>query len=625
MKSLRRHITAIVSFWTIAASIAVIVMFLFYAYTLKYKEHEKNVEVSINILKNFIEEDISSAPAVADWIVEAFKVGREVSKLWFSWYVITRNDIVVFSTNPRIPVGGSFSPIVSWSEDIGTATVSVFGKDQFLVVIRKGVYLIYMAMDFSKYTEVISEKPAKIFIVSPKGEIMAGDRDMIGYSIASLGLDFEILESEDENEEIRTANMDVIALKEKHGFYVVSMYDRLIVMKSIFRDMVPYVMLFGIVAFFGVDFLMRVVTKGIMDPVESMVEDIEKGNLPIETEYEEFNRISDALEELIIRLKSIYQGLRFTASLEFEVDFDDPQIELSMMKKFELSLPMIFKSYRAVAYYSVGDGFLRLESTGGHSEEIMDLLEKFGGEEIEREKIESLFNENPLTAVWVEFPEVEGVLLVVPVYIEKILRYIVAVRLRNISGRTEVEAGEILVLEYNLILEQINTMRKLNTLATTDFLTGLKNRMYFMNRLEEECERMKRYGMGPKSFGVSMLDLDGLKKVNDTYGHEVGDEYIKTFADYIKSVIRKSDVAGRLGGDEFGIIWMNVNEEELKVIERRIINGLKNLYTPKTGIKVSASVGSAIYGKDGTTPDELLNIADMRMYTMKTMRKVNRR
>ena len=99
---------------------------------------------------------------------------------------------------------------------------------------------------------------------------------------------------------------------------------------------------------------------------------------------------------------------------------------------------------------------------------------------------------------------------------------------------------------------------KLSKLAVTDTLTNLYNRRFFFARLEEEFSRTLRYN---EQFALFSMDLDNLKVINDTYGHVTGDSVIRNIAKCLKRSVRKGDVMGRLGGDEFGYIMLSADEE----------------------------------------------------------------
>lgn len=163
---------------------------------------------------------------------------------------------------------------------------------------------------------------------------------------------------------------------------------------------------------------------------------------------------------------------------------------------------------------------------------------------------------------------------------------------------------------------------ELQEVALTDALTGLYNRQHFHDKLEELTEKALA---GQSMVSIITLDLDGLKSINDNYGHTVGDEVIANFGRLLSRLIRDSDMAARLGGDEFGIMMRGTDKSGAFALARRLWAELAQ--TPmyeqgETTILVNVSIGVAGYPWGGETADELLQWADTDMYANKVSRKV---
>ena len=150
--------------------------------------------------------------------------------------------------------------------------------------------------------------------------------------------------------------------------------------------------------------------------------------------------------------------------------------------------------------------------------------------------------------------------------------------------------------------------------ARTDALTQLYNRLFFDEVLAREMSRSKRYGI-PVS--VMMIDLDGLKEVNDQHGHEAGDKVIKAAAELLRESVRKPDIVARYGGDEFIVLLPHTDEAGAAEIRRRIADASRKLAVNvgKKTIAVRLSVGTAT--ARGEECDRLLSTADMKMYKAK--------
>ena len=153
--------------------------------------------------------------------------------------------------------------------------------------------------------------------------------------------------------------------------------------------------------------------------------------------------------------------------------------------------------------------------------------------------------------------------------------------------------------------------------ANQDQLTKLYNRHYFMKFLEDETERVRRYG---STLSVLLFDLDHFKRINDSYGHDVGDEVLCAVAEVTQKVKRVTDVAARLGGEEFCILLPETDEEGAVRMGRRLCKMLESKpIRSKHGptVKVTASVGVATVSNRGNALDNLLSHADKALYRAK--------
>lgn len=156
--------------------------------------------------------------------------------------------------------------------------------------------------------------------------------------------------------------------------------------------------------------------------------------------------------------------------------------------------------------------------------------------------------------------------------------------------------------------------------ATHDSLTGISNRSLFYDNLRQRLSQASRK---QEEFGIISLDMDGLKEINDNYGHRAGDAAIKEVALRINSTLRETDTVSRLGGDEFGIIIANVeHRDELKLMVQRIdFEITKPFEFEGQKINLRASIGYALFKEDGIELDVLIERADKSMYEVKRVRK----
>jgi two-component system, cell cycle response regulator len=170
---------------------------------------------------------------------------------------------------------------------------------------------------------------------------------------------------------------------------------------------------------------------------------------------------------------------------------------------------------------------------------------------------------------------------------------------------------------YEIIVEDVTQQRKLEdhlrVQAAQDPLTGLANYRRLIEIIDAEIKRSERTG---REFSVLFLDLDGLKKINDSFGHLVGSEALCRLADVLCNSGREMDTAARFGGDEFALVLPETGAAAAKLVARRICDSLSH-----DGRKpeLSVSIGTAIYPQDGQTIESLLRAADAALYSRKSM------
>ncbi|HET6872321.1 MAG TPA: sensor domain-containing diguanylate cyclase [Sporolactobacillaceae bacterium] len=157
---------------------------------------------------------------------------------------------------------------------------------------------------------------------------------------------------------------------------------------------------------------------------------------------------------------------------------------------------------------------------------------------------------------------------------------------------------------------------KLAHMAFHDMLTDLPNRRLFKDRLDHSLKEAKRY---ERKMAVVYMDIDNFKEINDTHGHDVGDELLKLFAKKVKESLRESDTVSRLGGDEFTILLPEIQREKDAVdFATRIIGSLQEPWViGSQSFKTTSSLGIAFYPKDGVTSHELMKNSDIALYQAK--------
>ncbi len=177
-----------------------------------------------------------------------------------------------------------------------------------------------------------------------------------------------------------------------------------------------------------------------------------------------------------------------------------------------------------------------------------------------------------------------------------------------------VKAGTLLGTVQD-VTRQYESEQKIRKLAYSDELTGLASRTYFMRHLEDSIRMAERHG---EKFALLYLDLDAFKDVNDTLGHDVGDQLLQVIARRLSNILRKTDFAARLGGDEFCILLDDLSYNYAAEVASRCLQEVNRALT--LGGRVlhpRISVGIATYPRDGKDPHSLLKAADSAMYAAK--------
>lgn len=165
-----------------------------------------------------------------------------------------------------------------------------------------------------------------------------------------------------------------------------------------------------------------------------------------------------------------------------------------------------------------------------------------------------------------------------------------------------------------------------NSLAMHDALTGLSNRREFNNNITKQLNNNQQADHpNRKPFALIMLDLDGFKPINDTFGHEAGDEVLKIIAERLRHHARADDTVARLGGDEFAIICVGIeSKEQVNKLANRLLHTINHPIhlSSRQDVRVGASIGVALYPEHLVTQqEELVELADTAMYQAKHLGK----
>lgn len=170
-----------------------------------------------------------------------------------------------------------------------------------------------------------------------------------------------------------------------------------------------------------------------------------------------------------------------------------------------------------------------------------------------------------------------------------------------------------------IAIENAKLFELTKKMSVTDSLTGLYNHGFFQKQLSEELERARRYG---RNVSLLMIDVDRFKKINDKYGHTVGDRILQAVADMFKMYSRHVDTVARYGGEEFAIVLPETDREQAKIVAERLRKDVEKMeiYVEELekNLKTTISIGISSYPVNAETQEELIESADKALYRAKS-------
>lgn len=184
-------------------------------------------------------------------------------------------------------------------------------------------------------------------------------------------------------------------------------------------------------------------------------------------------------------------------------------------------------------------------------------------------------------------------------------------------GEEEKQTLMVIAQQVAAVIHTLRLHQATRELAITDALTGLHNRRYFMERLEEHLSRAQRY---EEELALVLLDCDQFKEINDRYGHPWGDRTLEEIGELLGGVLRGTDEVARIGGDEFAALLLKADPELVRGIARRVRSRAKEIRLapePDREIRLSLSLGVAFYPRDASDAQSLLKRADEALYQAK--------
>ncbi len=331
--------------------------------------------------------------------------------------------------------------------------------------------------------------------------------------------------------------------------------------------------------------------------------------------FDTLNKRTSELEKSQAELELIYENSRALASI---LNIDDvAQGVMNIMGNI-----MRYSEYAMILRDQKGNYYFRARSLNGqinyHPKSIdmteMQLLDRVceHGEDIIIKDMSGRDDYKPLG-------EKSRSLIIVPIQSHgQITGALVAEsNLAGIFKEKDKQMLSIVSRSAGLALENAELHNKMEELTTIDELTGIFNYRYFVRKLQEEKRRAHRYSL---PLSLIMVDIDWFKKLNDNYGHEIGNIVLKNISKIINKCIRDVDIFVRYGGEEFVVILPQTLNSEASQIGERIRDQIEkaSIHVDGAGkIKTTVSVGVSSFPENGKSQEELLSIADQALYRAK--------
>ena len=231
-----------------------------------------------------------------------------------------------------------------------------------------------------------------------------------------------------------------------------------------------------------------------------------------------------------------------------------------------------------------------------------------------------IIHDNPQTPdQWIIFGLAMGTLIIVTVFVVARFSNFQMETLKSVQKVSQAlaDANEQLEKKVRQRTEELSSVNQhLHFLATHDNLTGLPNRGLFFDRLDQTIKKSRRQ---KQRFALFFIDLDNFKRINDSFGHFIGDQVLQTIAKILSETVRDSDTVARLAGDEFTIILDNVQSaSNVEAVAQKTMDAISQPIEVSQGsIIMTSSLGISLFPDHGEDAESLLRKADMAMYLVK--------
>ena len=323
-------------------------------------------------------------------------------------------------------------------------------------------------------------------------------------------------------------------------------------------------------------------------------------------------RARSLLHQRIVQLDALYRVSRLAS--------DGGDLDEILQRVLEITREVLPEGQ--VALLLAEDGELRIRASEGYGPDVGELRIPIGEGVTGRCAAEG----KPIVVDRVDHADeyIEGVPdaaseIAVPLQVEgEVIGVLNAeAKVPNAFGEEQERTLMVVAQQVAAVIHTLRLHQETREMAITDALTGLRNRRYFMERLEEHLRRAARY---EERLALVLLDCDQFKAINDRYGHPWGDRTLRAIGELLDTVLRESDETARIGGDEFAALLLKADRELVRGIVQRVRNAAAEValeIEDGEPIRLTLSMGVAFYPDDAAGPEELLRLADEALYRAK--------
>jgi len=302
------------------------------------------------------------------------------------------------------------------------------------------------------------------------------------------------------------------------------------------------------------------------------------------------------------------------------VDLNEFHWLLAIVQSIDVGVVVLDREYRVQVWNTFMENRSGIQPKDAHNQHFFTLFPEIDQQWFSR-KVESVATlGTPAFTVWEQRPYLVRFKNYQPITGQEAFMYQNTTLLPLHSPNSKIDHICLVIYDVTDVATNRHQLQAANAqlqlLSSTDRLTGLYNRGHWEESLRAAHARHQRYGT---ALSLVMFDIDHFKRVNDTYGHQAGDKVIEQIAELVREHIRESDLAGRYGGEEFGVVLSDTDKAGAGIFAERLRKAVETMHVLHNGeaIRFTISLGVADLSQPSTSHADLIAWADQALYTSK--------